>query len=331
MAVAISGAAVATGLGLYLLYRTIVPKDDVPLGNLSHVKPKKGEKTLVYPPDFFGPGNLADLPTGKTHYFLLGPEQGPKLVLIHGISSGWAAMPSFVNTLASKGFRVLAYDLYGRGYSAAPGSVYDENLYVAQLKGLLDSVGWEQSNVLGYSLGGGIAAAFAARYSNRVNHLALVAPAGLMRSLPLAGRILALPVIGKVFAHSIGRRALNATSGKNHDPRTKHLPHMKHYMDVTSLVVLRHPGFMRAYLSTIKEGPIRNLDHRYEKIEKELGDRILCLWGTKDKVVSYSKDFPLFKRLVPSAHVVECHGAGHSIIAEHEEFVVSEVVKFIKP
>src|SRR5882762_11151262 len=55
--------------------------------------------------------------------------------------------------LASKGYRVLLYDLYGRGYSDAPQqTVYDTSLYTTQLALLMQHVRWEEAAVVGISM-----------------------------------------------------------------------------------------------------------------------------------------------------------------------------------
>jgi pimeloyl-ACP methyl ester carboxylesterase len=138
-------------------------------------------------------------------------------------------MPVFVNSLISKGFRVLLYDLYGRGYSDAPGVDYSTDLYVSQLEGILDAAGWsnEKCFVVGYSLGGGIATAFTAKWGkSKVERLGLLAPAGLLKELPLAGKIVSVPVFGDLFGHLFGRMIVSKGSLKNHDPKTINEPHM---------------------------------------------------------------------------------------------------------
>lgn len=54
--------------------------------------------------------------------------------------------------LASKGYRVLLYDLYGRGYSDAPQVTYDTALYATQLALLMQHVRWEKANIVGVSM-----------------------------------------------------------------------------------------------------------------------------------------------------------------------------------
>lgn len=57
--------------------------------------------------------------------------------------------------LAKEGYRVISYDLYGRGYSDAPSMAYDERVFVSQLSHLLMrlNLGETRINLVGLSLG----------------------------------------------------------------------------------------------------------------------------------------------------------------------------------
>lgn len=69
-------------------------------------------------------------------------------------------MPSLVwelvaKRLATAGFRVLIYDLYGRGYSEAPDALstpYNTELYITQLALLMQAVGWRKARIVGLSM-----------------------------------------------------------------------------------------------------------------------------------------------------------------------------------
>jgi len=72
-------------------------------------------------------------------------------------------------------------DLYGRGYSDAPQTVYDSTLYTTQLAFLMQYLRWDKANVVGLSMGGGIAAAFTDQFPHLVDEgVGLIASAGLM-------------------------------------------------------------------------------------------------------------------------------------------------------
>ncbi|MBL3562611.1 alpha/beta fold hydrolase, partial [Rhodovulum sulfidophilum] len=66
------------------------------------------------------PGEIAALPRGRTHLVWEGPAEGPVLVLLHGLTIGSHMLDRLAGGLAARGYRVLRYDLYGRGFSDRP-------------------------------------------------------------------------------------------------------------------------------------------------------------------------------------------------------------------
>jgi len=75
----------------------------------------------------------------------------------------------------------LLKDLYGRGYSDAPQTTYDVNLYTMQLALLMQYLKWDKAHIVGLSMGGGIAAAFVAQFPHLVDEgVGLIASAGLI-------------------------------------------------------------------------------------------------------------------------------------------------------
>ena len=48
----------------------------------------------------------------------------------------------------------LYLDLYGKGYSEAPGIAYDANLFTIQLALLMQYVKWQKATIIGFSMVG---------------------------------------------------------------------------------------------------------------------------------------------------------------------------------
>lgn len=198
-------------ISLVILWYLIVPGQKHEMDNLSHVEVStwnvehwKNSVTLE-----------SKSPFGLTRYTLLGPENGPKLVFIHGITASACTFPEFIQGLADSGFRVLVYDLFGRGFSSAPAAQYNDSLYVAQLYFLCADLGWDNFNLVGLSLGGGIATAFAVQYPQKIKTLSLIAPAGLLHDLPFIAHFLQLPLVGPVIWYAVGRKVLARISESN--------------------------------------------------------------------------------------------------------------------
>ncbi|HEC2114692.1 TPA: alpha/beta hydrolase [Klebsiella oxytoca] len=96
---------------------------------------------------------------------------GTPLTLLHGISSGAA---SWHKQMALPGYRVLAWDMPGYGESPMLATARaDVGAYADALARMLDRAGVQKTVLLGHSLGALVAAAFAARYPQRVRYLVL--------------------------------------------------------------------------------------------------------------------------------------------------------------
>ncbi|KAI1428184.1 Alpha/Beta hydrolase protein [Xylaria sp. FL1777] len=165
-------------------------KPQIIQGALTTSIPRLSKEELVKTPyrtDHFPGARDVVTPYGNIRVYEFGPEKGRKVLLIHGISTSCMTLADIANSLVEKGCRVLLFDLFGRGYSDAPGDLpYDTRLFVSQILLVLasSSLAWTGNNafsLIGYSLGGGIAANFAATFPDMVESLVLLSPAGLIR------------------------------------------------------------------------------------------------------------------------------------------------------
>jgi pimeloyl-ACP methyl ester carboxylesterase len=113
--------------------------------------------------------------------FVLGPIEiayldegdGDPIVLVHGFAStkevNWVE-PGWVSTLVRAGRRAIALDNRGHGESTklyAPADYHTDKM-VEDVCGLLDHLGLERADVLGYSMGARICAFMAAHRPTRV-------------------------------------------------------------------------------------------------------------------------------------------------------------------
>ncbi|KAI0594086.1 alpha/beta-hydrolase [Biscogniauxia sp. FL1348] len=146
-------------------------------------------KNHPYPPDALPGGRDVATPYGSIRVYEWGPEDGPRVLFVHGISTPTVSLGDLAHEMVGKGCRVMLFDLFGRGYSDAPSDLpYDARLYTTQMLLVLASspsaVLWTSApgfHLVGYSLGGGLCVAFARHFPHLVRSLALVAPCGLIR------------------------------------------------------------------------------------------------------------------------------------------------------
>ena len=103
------------------------------------------------------------------------------LVLIHGLGAS-AERWNPVVPLLGGGYRVLAPDLPGFGYSDKPVTDYTPDFFSAFLDGFLRASGaGHPRHIIGSSLGGQVAAEYAHAHPEGLERLVLVSPAGAMK------------------------------------------------------------------------------------------------------------------------------------------------------
>ncbi|WMD20013.1 alpha/beta fold hydrolase [Achromobacter seleniivolatilans] len=99
--------------------------------------------------------------------------RGQPLVLLHGVGLDHTLWDDLAPLLEAD-FDVLRYDLLGHGAGPAIEGLAHMPDFVAQLDAELDQAGWSGAHVLGYSMGGLIAGAYAAARPQRVKRLILL-------------------------------------------------------------------------------------------------------------------------------------------------------------
>lgn len=82
------------------------------------------------------------------------------------------------HTTAELWTNALLLDLYGRGYSDAPHTTYDANLYTTQLALLLQYVGWNKADIVGVSM---VSSAYLSLRSAYLIYIALADEGGWYR------------------------------------------------------------------------------------------------------------------------------------------------------
>jgi abhydrolase domain-containing protein 6 len=107
------------------------------------------------------------------------PEDATPVVFLHGFGTSKEAMTMPMSWL--KGARrVWAPDFPGFGdHELCHGIAYGPQQYVQWIEGFRHSIGAERIDLVGTSMGGAFAAAYAAAHPERVRRLVLLAPAGV--------------------------------------------------------------------------------------------------------------------------------------------------------
>ena len=104
---------------------------------------------------------------------------GKAVLLLHGKNfSGFYWEPT-IEFLVQRGYRVIAPDQLGFGFSSRPDIHYSFHQMAANTKALLDHLGIKTVSVVGHSMGGMLAVRFTLLYPDTVEKLVLENPIGL--------------------------------------------------------------------------------------------------------------------------------------------------------
>jgi len=116
----------------------------------------------------------------RLRYLERAPEAaaGDPVVLLHGFGGDLNNWLFNTDRLAERR-RVYALDLPGHGESSKDVGAGDLAAFAEALGGFLDAVGAARAHLVGHSMGGAVALAYALAHPDRVASLTLVAPAGL--------------------------------------------------------------------------------------------------------------------------------------------------------
>jgi pimeloyl-ACP methyl ester carboxylesterase len=257
------------------------------------------------------------------HYELTGPSEAPTVALVHGALTPMFVWDALVPDLREAGLRVLRYDNYGRGFSDRPRARYDDGLYLRQLAELLDELAIERPvHLAGVSQGGAIATAYAARYPDEVDRLALMAPAGLPRPRRLPERLARLPGLGELVMHLAGPSII--LRGLHHNVRTEAAVERLRPLIAEQM---HFEGFRRSLLDTLRHFPMGGLRDDFEAVGRQ--DRaVFLLWGTADAVLPFELS-KLARELIPQAEFHAIEGGGHIVHWEEPERVNPLLVTFL--
>ena len=199
-------------------------------------------------------GSFVRLPDGVVHYELAGPPEARAVVLVHGFSVPYYIWDPTVAALVHSGFRVLRYDLYGRGYSDRPNVAYDADLYDRQLLGLLSAL----------AMGVPIVVTFADRHPERVRALVLLDSSYHEARRPTLW--LGAPLLGEYYMTVLVAPSLAEGQLADFFQPERFPDWPEKYR-----VQMQYKGFRRALLSTMRDYMGRDVRGEVERVGIQIG------------------------------------------------------------
>jgi pimeloyl-ACP methyl ester carboxylesterase len=262
-------------------------------------------------------GRFVDVEGGRLHVAIReaeGERRGD-VALIHGASGNLADMMAALGApLARRGFRVIALDRPGHGWSARLGGRADASpaRQALLIRRALAALGVEKATIVGHSLGAVAAASMAIDHAEVVDGLALLAPV----TLPWPGGVAwyydvaSTPILGEIFTSTAALPAgwlmLERAAAGVFAPQST----PKDYAKATGVALVLRPANFRANAQDVTavapyvaaQGP------RLAQIRTPT----VIVTGDRDGVVYTHIHSDGAERLIPGARRVDLPGVGHS-------------------
>jgi pimeloyl-ACP methyl ester carboxylesterase len=247
--------------------------------------------------------------------------RGTPVVLLHGLGASMYSWRKNIAPVVAAGYRVIAFDNRGFGFSDKPATGYDNASYARLTLALLDSLHLPDAVLIGHSMGGAIAAEVAIAHPERVRGLVLIGSAGLGAREPLLFRVGRWPLVGPALfafrSRGFTERFLKATYA---DPRKVSDADVDQYY-----APVAEPGYGRALRAVLRRFRFDGLAGRLDRITVPT----LVLWGEADRLIPITLGRALAAG-IPRAAFLSVPGAGHSVQEEAPDEVNRLVIRFLK-
>ena len=258
----------------------------------------------------------------RVHYQEFGDASKPPIILIHGYTASVYVWKTASPMLAEAGFRVIAIDLIGFGYSEKPSwfdySIQSQARYISRF---MSRLGIGRATIVGSSYGGAVALMLTLDYPESVEKLVLVDavcndapknhPILRLASLPGVGEVITpLLIDSKLFL----RKRMRGTLAKaNH-----------HMITDDRIESIRRPLFAadghHAVLATSRNWHAQRLERDAHLINQPT----LIIWGDQDTVIPIKNGYKLHTEIRNSRFVI-LNDCGH-VPPEEKSDIFTELV-----
>ncbi|MBX9931863.1 MAG: alpha/beta hydrolase [Methylobacterium sp.] len=277
-------------------------------------------------------GQFVDVSGGRLATIEAGPNPSARgtVVLLHGASANASdPMEGVGRRLAARGFRVVAFDRPGFGWSdrlngSAMASPAAQGRAIAEA---MDRLELGPAIVLGHSWAGALATAIALDRPSQVSGLVLVSPVALPfpreYALPWYWDVALKPPVLWFLTHTIaaplGLYYLPRVGGTVFRPQAAPTD----YVETSRAALVLRPGTMRANIQDLVALPdaLAAQSPRYATIQAPT----VIVAGDADPVVLTEQQAKPLAQTIPGAKLVVLPGIGHMVQIVSAEALVGEI------
>jgi abhydrolase domain-containing protein 6 len=259
------------------------------------------------------------VPSGDHRIVYSEGGKGEPVVLLHGFGASADNWNRFAARLTRR-YRVIAPDLPGWGQSTRrEAESYGYPRQVERLQQFLEQLGLERFHLVGHSMGGFIASAYAARYPEKVATLGLIAPHGVTE--PHASEL--------AKSVAAGDNWLVAASVPEFDRLLNNVFARRPYLPKSVFRLLAQHAIRNSAKSAAIFAEMQTNQPPLEERLAEIKAPTLIIWGDQDRVLDVSCA-EVFRQRIQRAEVLLLPGSGHMPLVENARACATAWLEFVE-
>lgn len=250
----------------------------------------------------------------------------PPVLLLHGLVSQSYSYREILPVLAAQGFRAIAPDWIGFGFSGKPGKrdfAYSPEAFVTALAAFIDALECDRFSLVVQGFMGSAGLQYALRHPEKISRLAVLnTPLSTEAKLPWKIKQLGLPLLGEVFTQDPLLVDRTLEGGGPYQVADKDL-------DVYRRPFLQSSAAGRALFITVRNLQLQQVTAEIEKGFSQWQQPTLIIWGTSDPWLPLSQA-QSFANSLPNAEVVPLEQVGHYAQEDWHEKVSEVLLPFLR-
>jgi pimeloyl-ACP methyl ester carboxylesterase len=253
------------------------------------------------------------------HYVDIG--DGEPVLLVHGIGQSLYTWRQNIDALIRNGYRVIALDLAGFGYSGHPNIYYTAEEYAVVIRAFMDSINLKRAHIAAVSSGCMPAVIFAAANPKRTGKLILVSPGAPNENYPFGLKILSTGAGSAMMKVSFRESTLRSI-----------LREM--YFDATIIT----PEVMENYYAPYRNKEVRKTlsqcmkhfnDEHARAVLKDIKSETLIFSGMEDKMHD-GRMVRIYAGSIANSRHIRIRNCGQLVHEEKYHKFNEEFVKFLQ-
>jgi len=231
----------------------------------------------------------------------------PPVLLLHGLPAQSYIWGGVLPELAEKGFRAIAPDWIGSGFSAKPDKrdfAYTPDAFINAFAGFIKALEIERFSLVVQGFVGSVGIQYALRHPEQIERLAIVnAPVSSTAKLPWKIKQLGIPLVGDMMTQDplLVDRTLEGGSGYRIEDKD---------LDIYRRPFLKSSDVGRSLLATVQNLQLKQSMAEIEASWGQWTHPTLIVWGMKDPWLPFDQAQSLANS-AKNAEIVQLENAGH--------------------